>query len=169
MRCQHVLSRLNAYADGELSGFRGRRMGRHLRHCPSCRAALERLSRVSELLGELSVPPVPAGLAARVVAEAGRRTRRVERVPPIEGLWVGWFTQALRGMPLSMRVAACGAAVAASLVGVFTAGQLFPAHRGRSTSVAAMELDGLEWFGSAPPESVAAAYLGEAPAEGGTR
>ncbi|MBI5444724.1 MAG: zf-HC2 domain-containing protein [Deltaproteobacteria bacterium] len=167
MKCQHVLARLNAYVDGELSGFRSRRICRHVEGCPSCQAQLAHLGEVSRLLGELSVPAVPEGLAARVAAEAVRRTRRVERLSPIEGA-VGSFAQTLRTMSVSMRVAACGAAVAASLVGVFTAGQLVPAHRGQAASVAAMELDGLEWFGSAPPESIAAAYLTVgSPEEGG--
>ena len=45
------------------------------------------------------------------------------------------------------------------LVGILMAGRIAPADGRQGVEVAVRELDGLEWFGSAPPVSVAAAYL----------
>ncbi len=47
---QHVLSWLDAYHDGELSGSRLRQVELHLQECETCRAELETLQGLSALL-----------------------------------------------------------------------------------------------------------------------
>jgi anti-sigma factor RsiW len=172
MKCDKVLDRLGAYADGELSRLQSRRIGRHLEGCSSCQVHLAGLREVNRILGEIPMPPVPGGLALRVVAEAARRAPGVKRLSLISHV-SEWLTEALQVMPYPVRLAACCTIIAASLVGVLVAERISSADRRHAVVVAARELDGLEWFGGAPPVSVAAAYLGAAltssPAEGDAR
>jgi len=118
------------------------------------------------------MPPVPEGLALRVVADAARRAPGVKRLSPVD-LVVEGLTQAFQAMSYSVRLAACGTAIAASFVGVLVAERISPPDRRPAVVVAARELDGLEWFGAEPPVSVAAAYLAAAstssPVEGDAR
>ena len=172
MKCNHVHARLNAYADGELSRLQSRRIDRHLEGCSSCQVHLAGLRKVNRILREIPMLPVPEGLALRVVAEAARRPPGVERLSLIDHV-SEWLTQALQAMSYPVRFAACGTVIAASLGGMLVAERIYPADRRYAVVVAARELDGLEWFGAAPPVSVAAAYLAAAstssPAEGDTR
>ncbi|MFA6148686.1 MAG: zf-HC2 domain-containing protein [bacterium] len=158
MRCDDVIARLSAYADGEISWYRSRRIGRHLEGCSSCRDHLAGLQEVDRILEELPMPPVPEGLAARVVAEAIRRAPSVKRLSTI-GRLSEWFIPALGAMSTRVRLAACGTVLAAIFAGVFAAERVSPTDSRHAVVVATRELDGLEWFGSAPPASVTAAYL----------
>ena len=170
MNCRSVRKHLSAFADGELPGFRRRAVASHLEECPACRTSLSSLHDVDRILQEDAAPPVPEGFCIRVLARAAR----TERAP--QGSF-GWLLDpmidALGKMSIPMRLAACGTVLAASLVGVLMAERLLPTGRTHAIVVAAHQLDGLEWFGSAPPVSVAAAYLAAAPvpsrAEGGVR
>jgi len=172
MKCDKVLDRLGAYADGELSRLQSRRIGRHLEGCSSCQVHLAGLREVNRIVGEIPMPPVPEGLALRVMAEAARRAPGVERLSLIDR-GCEWLTQALQAMSYPVRLAACGTVIAASLGGVLMADRITPADRRYADVVAARELDGVEWFGAAPPASVAAAYLAAAstssPVEGDAR
>jgi len=158
--------------DGELSAYRSRRIAEHLAGCPSCRRQLESLQEVIRILQELPAMPVPDGLAARVQAAAMQKIPKTESVSPV-GRLAEWFTQELQEMPALVRLAACGAALAAVLVGVLVGEQIFPANRNQTVSAAGQDLSGLEWFSAAPPISVAAACLAtppaSSPAEGGAR
>jgi anti-sigma factor RsiW len=75
--CQRVGARLDAYHDGELSGFARARVARHLRRCPACRADLEGLTAVGELVRETAgnAPRLDlwTGLAPRLAALDARR------------------------------------------------------------------------------------------------
>jgi len=172
MKCDKVLDHLGAYADGELSRLQSRRIGRHLEGCSSCQVHLAGLREVNRILGAIQMPPVPEGLALRVVAEAARRAPGVERLSLIDHVSEG-LIQALQAMSYPVRLAACGTVIAATLGGVLMAERISPADHVHAVVVAARELDGLEWFGAAPPVSVAAAYLAAAPTssptEGGVR
>jgi len=170
MNCRSVQKHLNAFADGELAGLRRRAVTSHLKECPACRVSLSSLHDLSRILQEDVAPPVPEGFSVRVLARAARTERAPERP-------FGWLmypmAEALGKMTIPMRLAACGTVLAASLVGVLMVERISPAGRTHAVVVAAQELDGLEWFGSAPPVSVAAAYLAAAPtsspAEGDAR
>lgn len=154
MKCQHVVQRLNAYADGELLGFRARRIARHIEGCPACRARLEGLEELGRHLGAFAVPPVPEGLAHRLTARAKQRALGQGKAGAFE-----WVLPTLREMSFSMRLAACGTALAAGLAGAAVAVSVAPkAHRGAGQAQT-QDLHGLEWFGAAPPVSLAAAYL----------
>jgi len=161
MKCDKVQDRLGAYSDGELFRLQSRRIGRHLEGCSSCQIHLAGLREVNRILGEIPMPPVPEGLALRVVAEAARRVPGVERLSLIDHA-CEWLTQAFQSMSYPVRLAACGTVIAASLVGVLMADRISPADRRNAVIVAARELDGLEWFGASPPVSVAAAYMAAA-------
>jgi len=159
MNCRSVQKHLSAFADGELPGFRRRAVASHLEDCPACRISLSSLHDVNRILQEDAAPPVPEGFCVRVLARAARTERAPER---LFGWLLGPMTDALGKMSVPMRLAACGTVLAASLVGVLMAERISPTGRTYAIVVAAQQLDGLEWFGSAPPVSVAAAYLAAA-------
>jgi len=69
---------LNAYIDGELPERTRREVERHLAGCPACLLELDGLRGLAPLLKKDKVPPVPAGLSARILAEAAFRQRRKE-------------------------------------------------------------------------------------------
>jgi anti-sigma factor RsiW len=159
MNCRRVLPRLNAYADGELSRLRASGVSRHLKECPSCRKRFEELRALEVLLEAADASPLPEGFSSRLLAEAARCApkRRPERL--------GWLPRGLRvavfGMSVPMRLAACGTAVLAFLVGASTAGWLVHPLGGQIATAETRELYGLEWFGSAPPLSLAT-YVADA-------
>lgn len=166
MKCDRVRTRLNAYADGELSGLRRWRIGRHVRGCPACRSFLASLGELNRMLGQLPLPALPAGLAERVVAAAKHRAPSTTRPSPI-GRVAEWLTQGLTGMPVPLRIAACGTVLVASLLGSLVADRVAPGSPQEAALNAGQTLDGLEWFGVAPPLSVAGAYLTLAQASAG--
>lgn len=82
---EHVRENLDAYLDGELSGWRRERIEQHLAGCPDCQAELTALRRLSQALHEAAFTPdfTPAErFAAQVMLRlprqpaqpAGRRT-----------------------------------------------------------------------------------------------
>ena len=78
LSCAKNRKRLNAYMDGELPERKRRNVERHLAHCSACRLELEGLRGLGPLLRHDEAPPVPAGLSARIMAEAAFRQRLKE-------------------------------------------------------------------------------------------
>ena len=74
MRCEELQDRLPAYSAGELPTDVREAAQAHLGGCAACRAALARIDALASVLADAQTPPVPAGFAARVMAEA--RSRR---------------------------------------------------------------------------------------------
>jgi predicted anti-sigma-YlaC factor YlaD len=83
---EHVQEWLNAYLDGELSGWRCERVEKHLAECPTCRAEMEVLRRLSQAVQQVPLPqdfPPAERFAAQVMlrlprqqAQPARRTTR---------------------------------------------------------------------------------------------
>ncbi|MBP7462534.1 MAG: zf-HC2 domain-containing protein [Candidatus Delongbacteria bacterium] len=71
--CVQIRKCLNAYMDGELPERIRHRVEHHLAECPTCRHEYEALRRLAPWLRNETVPPVPAGLAARIVTQAAYR------------------------------------------------------------------------------------------------
>ncbi len=67
--CGETAKHMSDYVEGELSGFRYRRLARHLARCERCQAVLRSLRRTLATLGKLrDVEPEPdAALTERVV------------------------------------------------------------------------------------------------------
>lgn len=156
MNCRSVQKHLSAFVDGEVTDFRRRTIASHLEECPACGISLSSLHDVNRILQVDAAPPVPEGFCVRVLALAARTEGAPER--PF-GWLLGPMIDALGNMGIPMRLAACGTILAASLVGVLMAERISPAGRRHAVVVATRQLGGLEWFGSAPPVSVAAVYL----------
>lgn len=76
--CVKNRKHLNAYMDGELPERALREVERHLAGCPDCLLELEGLRGLAPFLENNDVPPVPAGLSARILAEAAVRQKRKE-------------------------------------------------------------------------------------------
>jgi anti-sigma factor RsiW len=76
--CAGNRKRLNAYIDGELPERTRCEVELHLAECPACRRAFDELRCLAPLLGNDEVPPLPAGLSARILTEAAFRQKRKE-------------------------------------------------------------------------------------------
>ena len=158
MNCKKVLSRLHAYVDGEMPAKPMHEIDEHLGVCPSCRSQVERVRKTDIMLDRLIVPPLPSEFAARVMAEARRRTRGTEENRSF--LPFGW--QPLRwllDLTVPMRLAAGAMVLLACLLGMFMSRDLSLSGRSRITIAEAENLDGMEWFSPTPPVSLGSAYL----------
>ena len=158
MNCKKVLSRLHAYVDGEVPASLTREMEEHLGTCTSCRSQAERIRQVDDILDSMSIPPLPQGFSARVMAEARRRALPVPGKRTLLGLdWMPlrWFAD----LTVPMRLAACAMVLLACLLGMFMSRDLSLSGSPRTTVVEAENLDGFEWFSPTPPTSLGSAYL----------
>jgi anti-sigma factor RsiW len=107
--CAKNRKHLNAYMDGELPDRALREVERHLEGCPACRFELDGLRGLAPLLENDEVPPAPAGLSARILAEAALRQRRKEA-----GKTSGWQWREFLFQPWLFR----GATTAALVIGL---------------------------------------------------
>lgn len=158
MNCKKVLSHLHAYVDGEMPARLVRKMEEHLGVCPSCRSQIERIHQVDDILDSMSVPPLPQGFSARVMAEARRRVPRAKEKKSFFSLeWqpLGWLLE----LTVPMRLAACAMVLLACLLGMFMSRELSLSGSPRTSVVEAENLDGFEWFSPTPPASLVSAYL----------
>jgi len=157
MRCRKIISYLNAYVDGELPGKRRRIVEAHLVDCESCRGRLEGIREMDELFqGTLPVPPVPDGLAARIMAEA--RRRQPVGIPGSPSPLPAWNPlQWIAGLSAPMRLAACATVLLALVAGLALDGRDVT---GRNVLIEQRkDLYGLEWFDPAPPGSIGSIYI----------
>jgi len=158
MNCQRVLSRLHAYVDGEVPAKLMREMEEHLGACPSCRSQAERIRQVDDMLDRMNVPPQPQEFAARVMAEAQRRTLPRPETRPLLGIdWMPfrWFAE----LTVPMRLAACAMVLLACLLGISMSRDLSLSGNPRTAFADVENLDGFEWFSPTPPTSLGSAYL----------
>ena len=89
--CLRFRKWLGAYLDGELSLAKRLLVETHLGRCETCRTALENIRNLEPVLLNLEVPPVPVGLAGRVMAIAREKAAQLQR--PVlwnPGQW--WLT-----------------------------------------------------------------------------
>ena len=158
MNCKKVLSRLQAFVDGELPAKVMSEIEEHLGSCPACRSQVERIRGIGDILDNLSVPPLPEGFTARVMAEARRRapiTRRKRFFSPAERLLLRW----LLDLSVPVRLAACTMVLLACFLGVFMSKELSVSWNQQSSTVKTESPDGFEWFSATPPASLSSAYL----------
>ena len=155
MNCKKALLYLNSYLDGELSNRQKDQGESHLRGCEACRKQFDTLRRVVGMLDAISVPPVPDGLATRVMAKAQRRRsfpgRKGNAIWPLQWRPVRWFM----AISTPMRLATCALILLACILGISMSQEVFVSKRGSAD----IELSGLKWFDPVPPESVGFAYL----------
>jgi anti-sigma factor RsiW len=107
--CAEYHKRLNAYIDGELPERTRCKVEYHLAECPTCRREFVELRRLAPFLTNEEVPPVPAELSARILAEAAFRQRRKEAEKMSSRQWLDLLFQ-----PWLVR----GATTAALVVGL---------------------------------------------------
>ncbi len=158
MNCAKVLSRLQAYVDGEVPAGLMRKIEEHLDACSSCRNQVERIRVVGNILDSLSVPPLPEGFSARVMAEAGRRAPVAEKTEPLYPMeWqpLHW----LLDLSFPMRLTACTVVLLACLLGMFMSRELSLSGNQRRSIAETENLDGFEWFSPTPPVSLGSAYF----------
>ena len=154
--CKKIVSHLHAYVDGEIPRELMRGIEDHLRKCPACRGQLERIYQVGGMLDSFAVAPPPQGFAARVMAEAQRKTHVAEKKKSTTALlWqpVRW----LFDLSFAMRLVTCVMIFLACFLGAYMSSELsIP----RNIPTAHSEsLEGLEWFSPTPPSSLGSAYL----------
>jgi anti-sigma factor RsiW len=155
MNCKRVLSRLNAYLDGEVPAKLMLEMEEHLSTCPSCSSHVERICQMDDILDGLTVPPLPQEFSARVMTEARKMAPSVK-----EQMLLGWWPlRWLLDLSVPMRLTACGMVLLASLVGMLMSKELSLSGNRQPPVADSANLDGLEWFSPTPPESLGSAYL----------
>lgn len=153
MRCRKVISYFNAYVDGELPEKQRLAVKDHLAECKTCRRRLEDICGIDVLLqGTSSVPPVPDGLAARIMAEARKRQ---SLVAPKRSEWnpLQW----LSGLSVPMRLAACATVILALVTGAAIDGTRV--IDGNVLVEQEKEIYGLGWFAPVPPGSIGSVYI----------
>jgi anti-sigma factor RsiW len=91
--CAKNRKHLNAYLDGELPERTRGSVERHLAGCPVCFLKFDGLRGLAPFLENDEVPPVPAGLSARIVTEAALRQRRKEAEQTSGREWRGFLFQ----------------------------------------------------------------------------
>ena len=157
MRCKKIISSLNAYVDGELPERQRRIVKDHLASCEACRRRLEEIRKIDLLFqGTLPVPPVPDGLAMRIITKARKRQSVRDLKWRLASLawnpfkWVAEFSAA-------MKLAACITVLLALVLGLSLDGR---GVTGRNMYIEPEKnLYGLEWFDPAPPGSISSAYI----------
>jgi anti-sigma factor RsiW len=149
MSCRNVVSRLNAYLDGELSGRDRERVEQHLGECGRCREALERLRAVADALAQLPTPPaVREGFANRVLA---RVRLRAEPQPVVVQLW--------RSFSPARRVAAAAVLALGIGLGALMARDVARSSPATPSAADAAALYRLDFLADAPEGSLVDAYL----------
>ncbi len=157
MKCRKIIPYLNAYVDGEIPERRRRTVEAHLAACESCRERVEEIRETDELFqGTLAVPPVPNGLAPRIMAEA--RRRHPLAIPGNSATLPAWNPlRWIAGLSAPMRLAACATVLLALAAGLALDGTNL--NRGNPPIVTEKDLYGLEWFAPTPPGSIGSIYL----------
>jgi anti-sigma factor RsiW len=132
---------LDAYADGELRGWRRRRAERHLGACPACRLALDRLQAARGAVADALAGERPPGSAeafwtgVRAAIAAGRPAPR----PGLGELARGWLLPIKLHPAWSAGSAAAGMALLAA-VGMWRSGSIGPPpDAGRPARVESVE------------------------------
>ena len=158
MNCKKVLSRLQAYVDGEMPAKLMSEMEEHLGGCPSCRGQVEHIRQVGGILDSLDVPPLPEGFSTRVMAEARKRAplaKEKESFFPLDWQPLQW----LLDLSAPMRLAASAVVLLACLLGMLMSKELSLSGYHQTSVAEAENLDGFEWFSPTPPASLGSAYL----------
>jgi len=157
MRCEKIISCLNAYVDGEQPDNLRRIMDDHLAICGSCRGRLEEIREIDALFqGALPVPPLPEGFAARLMIKARKRqpTRASgRRSVPLAWHPFGWMAE----LSAPMRLAACATVFLALVTGLSLAGR--DVARRNVSIEQGKDIYGLEWFDPALPGSISSIYI----------
>jgi anti-sigma factor RsiW len=105
--CLRFRKWLGAYLDGELSLAKRLLIETHLGRCETCRTALEDIRNLESVLLRLEVPPVPVGLAGRVMVLAREKAAQLQR--PVlwnPGQW--WLTISAPGRAASVAMLFAG-------------------------------------------------------------
>ena len=157
MKCRKIVSYLNAYVDGELPERWRRTVEAHLAGCKSCQGRVEDIRGIDELFqGTLPVPPVPDGLAARIMVEA--RRRQPVAIPGSPSTLPAWNPlRWIAGLSSPMIIAVCATVILAIIVGLSLDGRGVTRRNVLPEQV--KDLYGREWFAPAPPGSIGSIYI----------
>lgn len=158
MRCEEVLQLLTAFSTGELPVDVRRALQAHLGDCAGCRTALGRVDVLAGAVAGVPAPPLPEGLASRIVA-AARQRREAMAARTVRAL--PWW----RPTSAPMRAAAAVAAFAFGIWGATELSQPSAAKADGGSVPPAAESLLRDWFEAAPEDSLASRYLAAIQAE----
>ncbi|MEN6497583.1 MAG: hypothetical protein ABFD16_25060 [Thermoguttaceae bacterium] len=154
MRCETMEQGLDAYRTKGLAPQIQAQFERHLADCRSCRETLARLERLAILLGSDPAPPVPQGMAGRIMAEARRQFQTPQSVDRKLPSLLRWW----QSLTLPMQAAA-----AVVLAVGLAAGAWMGRDTGQGSSLATSTTPSKEYsfdyLSEAPAGSLVDAYL----------
>jgi anti-sigma factor RsiW len=156
MNCREILSHLNAYLDNELSAGRRQETEEHLRACRACSAHLAGLRQAGQMLESLTVPPVPATLATRIMAGARQRAAMKNRAETHRGA-ARQPLQWLAALPIPLRLTAGAMIPLVFVLGLSMSREVYRAGS-RQANTVGDSLEGVEWFSPLPPDSLGDTY-----------
>jgi len=153
LSCLRYQNRLGAYLDGELTERQQSMVEAHLESCETCRMRLEEIRNLDVLFQDtLPVPPVPDGLATRIMAEA-RRRQSVVAHETLQWNPLQWIAK----LSAPMQVATCVTVLLAVIVGWSLDGGWLTG--GQVSTGQENDLYGLEWFEPTLPGSIGSVYI----------
>jgi len=134
MRCRKVRQTLSAYLDGALPSGKHESMTAHLETCLECRQTLNQLRELKPLLTGLSIPAMPAGLTAQVLARAQERLEQLRIIEQRRAIKQRRPDRPLPGWPLLRWWGLETPAMRLAAICIFAIGLAAGIFLGRSTS-----------------------------------
>ena len=167
MSCIGYRKRMGAYLDGELSEREQKSVEAHLTGCVACRAALSDLRALEPLLHVMEVPPIPAGIAAKVVAVA--QTHRSEKATASWNPFQWW-----RMTTTPIHAAGIFVLVIGLITGLSIGGTMLPRNDQTASPQVSMQIDplnlyNLDYLNDAPDSSLPGIYIALASRRGEER
>ena len=158
MHCEKVRQELDAYGTNELTAGAREQVENHLATCDACRQALARQRELAALLRGVPAPPVPEGLAARLMAAARERLSARERPVTAHASPWRWWTS----VSVPMRLAAAAVLAISLSLGALMGRDVargFAAAPSASAQADPTAVCNLDFLADAPSGSLAEAYL----------
>lgn len=154
MHCENVQQQVNRFAAGDLPVADRQAVQAHLAECAACRAKLAELDALAGVVVGTPTPPIPSGLAFRVMVVARKR----QEAQPV-AVWnlLRWWR--LTSGP--MHAAAAAVLIVGLTVGMVLGLTSAPlaARAETAAQVAPADVYQIDYLGEAPSGSLADSYL----------
>ncbi len=147
MRCRHARKLISQYIDKELSSGETKLFSAHIEACAACRLELEETKELSRMFAAAERVSAPYGFATRVLAGIEADKRPQNRLSHIF-------------RPVLVRAAEVAFACVIVVIGFFSGRMLITDSPAPLSAAEMRSTFHLDVFESAPPDSIAGAYIG---------